>query len=973
MSTRRKDRLLKSGWICHGLGWIFLVTLLIGGESGFSTEINPGRITINGFEDYKEIGDWSQENAAINWCDEKSYVKEGKASGKVTFMSGDSIWPGISLKSATGALSVNDWSKYDLLSLWVYNPQDFKITLWLYIEDHNGSGFWNARELIPREWKKIQFSVKQMSRASGKVGRFDVSNIKSLRFYLNPPVPVVNEDLPQPNGVILYFDNLQLSLYEGEEKEVESGISLIADFESGIQVSTLGVEGNISKALSQQYVMEGKSSCQVIFPSGIDIWPGIIFSSSGGTLISNWEGYYALAFDVYNPQSKEINLGVFIRDSYDNCYWATIRLLPEQWNHEEILIEEIKSYPVKKETPHGYVDGKTGDFSLKEVKLLKLYLNPPIGVFKKDSPQPNGPTLYFDDIKLISSSEREKKEKRISELSLHPKKNKKISIEDLLKVDLDFKRDYQRKDLALGFVGYCGKQREYFGEKKKIQVCMYLPGEQVTIIGNIENQSEKTFMGSFTYMIKDFFKETVKQEILDIQLVPKFKKTFELKYIPSRNGVYYLHWWLNDCKGEKIKSGVTTFSVIPQEEEPKVTLEDSPFGVCFGVPDLMPVGGFRWNRIDFNQEWIDKEGRYDWRETDKWIRYMEKYNYIVAPILNSIKVYESIYPPKIEDWQEFVRTTINRYREKIKYWEILNEPNNYRVFYPKGSRVPIGYIELLKTAYLTAKEVDPSCKIISAGVWHRDFKYIEKFLEAGGAKYCDIFALHPYSPRFIDPEKDKIDEVLQKIKRLLDKYSEKDIPIWLNEFAWPADDLDPDARCFLTEQEQVSYLIKMYTICLSRDYVKKLFWFLYWHPRPRYRTPDGLAPDGGHRVIYYNYRAKPILVAHRTLVHELEGTKFLNKQEIEGIKSYVFSKGEAGEVAVLWCNSGKVPVFVEVKGKAKMVDVMYNVREITNVEGKILVTVDSIPVFIEAVCPATNTFFLTIVFSNLLSDGNKLI
>lgn len=83
----------------------------------------------------------------------------------------------------------------------------------------------------------------------------------------------------------------------------------------------------------------------------------------------------------------------------------------------------------------------------------------------------------------------------------------------------------------------------------------------------------------------------------------------------------------------------------------------------------------------------------------------------------SIK-YGTPVPKKVQWWAEYVRQCVSRYKDDCKYWEIWNEPNPQTAIpvdqvysgYFKGTIED--YVELLKAAYITAKRVDPQCKIV---------------------------------------------------------------------------------------------------------------------------------------------------------------------------------------------------------------------------------------------------------------------
>lgn len=73
-------------------------------------------------------------------------------------------------------------------------------------------------------------------------------------------------------------------------------------------------------------------------------------------------------------------------------------------------------------------------------------------------------------------------------------------------------------------------------------------------------------------------------------------------------------------------------------------------------------------------------------------------------------------PKDNQQWREYVYQTVNRYKDDVKHWEIINEVN-YKAPYNAASFTGTNeeYAELLKIAYEAAKEADPDCVILTSG------------------------------------------------------------------------------------------------------------------------------------------------------------------------------------------------------------------------------------------------------------------
>ena len=131
-------------------------------------------------------------------------------------------------------------------------------------------------------------------------------------------------------------------------------------------------------------------------------------------------------------------------------------------------------------------------------------------------------------------------------------------------------------------------------------------------------------------------------------------------------------------------------------------------------------------RVDFVPEWA--------RPADTTYRYLDSEHYA--------------------DYADFIYAFVEHFRGRIDYLVVWNEPNlsfewGYRPVDPKG------YTELLRQAYLRAKEANPDIQVLAAGLaptlapegseWGLDdLIYLQRMYDAGAADYFDGLAIHAY-------------------------------------------------------------------------------------------------------------------------------------------------------------------------------------------------------------------------------------
>ena len=92
--------------------------------------------------------------------------------------------------------------------------------------------------------------------------------------------------------------------------------------------------------------------------------------------------------------------------------------------------------------------------------------------------------------------------------------------------------------------------------------------------------------------------------------------------------------------------------------------------------------------------------------------------------------------PTIEEWRKYVQAMVSHYRGKVRYYEVVNEPET--IF-----RDVHVYVDRLKVAHDTIRETDPEARIVAPSYsGSRPLPWLGKFCEAGGHRWVDIWAIH---------------------------------------------------------------------------------------------------------------------------------------------------------------------------------------------------------------------------------------
>lgn len=132
-------------------------------------------------------------------------------------------------------------------------------------------------------------------------------------------------------------------------------------------------------------------------------------------------------------------------------------------------------------------------------------------------------------------------------------------------------------------------------------------------------------------------------------------------------------------------------------------------------------------------------------------------------------------------WLRYVRALAQRFGERVKHWEIWNEPN-IKNFWKPGEPSPELYVEFVAQTAKVIREVIPQVTIIGGALAGMPTDYLKKLLSCGLAQHVDKISFHPY--RAI-PE-DGYRDTLETWKQLLQSAGEKRLQLWQGENGCPS-------------------------------------------------------------------------------------------------------------------------------------------------------------------------------------------
>ncbi len=326
-----------------------------------------------------------------------------------------------------------------------------------------------------------------------------------------------------------------------------------------------------------------------------------------------------------------------------------------------------------------------------------------------------------------------------------------------------------------------------------------------------------------------------------------YQQTGETALFPQLKG-------LTDLVAGLARPAVETADLVPIEHAGV-----NPFGVnVFLEQEVEPAkreravqmaaaAGFHWLRQEFPWEdieisakgdfWDHKFNQSAWDKYDHIVDLAEKYDMELIVRLSNPPAWSRAAgnangtyapPDDFKDFGDFVEAVVSRYRGRVKYYQIWNEPNIYPEWGEQAVD-PEAYAELLKVAATRARAADPNAVIILGALAStieltptppyglNDLTYLQRLYDAGAAPYFDIVAMQGYGlwsaptdqrmhPRVMNFARPRF------VRDLMVRNGDAHKAIWISEMNWNAvpDDIADKRFGQVTPEDQGSYLVQAY-------------------------------------------------------------------------------------------------------------------------------------------------------------------
>lgn len=292
---------------------------------------------------------------------------------------------------------------------------------------------------------------------------------------------------------------------------------------------------------------------------------------------------------------------------------------------------------------------------------------------------------------------------------------------------------------------------------------------------------------------------------------------------------------------------------------------------------LLKDAGVGTVRMDFLWSDIEPEqGRFLFEKYDRIVDALSRNNIAILGLLDYSADWASSCgrwnsPPK--DFSLFVNyasKVIQRYKGRVKYWELWNEPDSSIYWEPQDGLK--SYCRLLKEVYIEAKKIDPDCKILNGGL-ASGLSSVNRLYDNGAKDYFDILNLHTFDNP-LNPGAIKAVTAYPKLAyKIMSRNGDAHKQIWFTEIGCPGVERGLKVSNWWNgknpnEQEQAGWVRLVYSELLKDKNVAKVFWAFF-------RDCSGHWGNGVDYfgLIRWDYSRKPSFKAYKESFQRWEKSK----------------------------------------------------------------------------------------------------
>lgn len=231
--------------------------------------------------------------------------------------------------------------------------------------------------------------------------------------------------------------------------------------------------------------------------------------------------------------------------------------------------------------------------------------------------------------------------------------------------------------------------------------------------------------------------------------------------------------------------------------------------------------GIVWESVDRNVKDASGNTVYDYSSTDQQLNKLFSYgfNQITGLSIDKNGYYQQGVintSAGLRAVGEFVAKTVSRYKDRIRQWEMPNEPEIFSKPY-----IPSEFVQLQKVTYLNMKKADPNAMLLAGDHTSSVLSVLPKELELGSFDYADAYSYHPYVYNAMPDG--NLQNIMNGVKELVNAYGGwKDY--YLTEGGWPTANAGYPS---VSEETQRDYIVRAFLNYMVTDQIKAYEYYNY--------------------------------------------------------------------------------------------------------------------------------------------------
>lgn len=268
--------------------------------------------------------------------------------------------------------------------------------------------------------------------------------------------------------------------------------------------------------------------------------------------------------------------------------------------------------------------------------------------------------------------------------------------------------------------------------------------------------------------------------------------------------------------------------------------EDYPRGTSLDTieKDFALMNQYGISDIRVSIAWGDYEQNkhlFDWWLLDSYVDLAEQYGITLYPYIAYSPQWATgsdwTAPPlDYQDWYDFVYTVVDRYKDRIKQWELWNEGDNSDFWTGTWDQQR----ELVKVGAQAVKDADPEARTVFGGLTKLDKNHVRSIYRYGADENLDVINIHFYNETWNPAPTEQIFHQVKEVADVIREYGGTQ-ELWVAEIGYSdyvqedgvkvSDWVRKNTPYEKTREFQAETFLRSYSLIAATEDVSTILWY----------------------------------------------------------------------------------------------------------------------------------------------------